>query len=104
MNTKPGAINPAKIEVSRHFAEQVVAKGFTKAQVLHAVTHPVKVTPVTRYPGQWRWCGGDIAVVMAPLGGGRWKAVTAYLDGVRTSLRPDQYDDPAALASTRALR
>jgi hypothetical protein len=101
-----------QIEFTHHVLTQAANKGFTKAQIVDALTRPYKVTDVTAYPGQRRWCGRGpkmadgtylpgIAVVLAPLGGGRWQAITAYLDGVRTPLRQDQLNDPRALASTR---
>lgn len=84
------------VTFSDHFKKQFREKGFTTKQIREAIEHPYKVTPVTRYPGQLRYCGGGVAVVMR----GR-TAVTVYLDGVVTPLREDQKDDPAALNSRR---
>jgi hypothetical protein len=87
------------INFTRHFAETVKAKGFDPVKVVNAIYHPEKVTDVTRYPGQKRYCGFGLAVVMSGD-----TAITVYLDGVVTDLRPDQMDDPAALASRRLNR
>lgn len=89
-----------QVEFSRHMLTQAATKGFTKEQIISALTKPEKVTDVTRYPGQKRWCGAGIAIVMEPLGNGRWSAVTAYLDGVITERRADQVDS-AAMTSRR---
>ena len=91
----------SKIRFSRHALETARSKGFTVDQFRSALGNPYKVTDVTRYPGQKRYCGGGIAVVVAEDG---VTVVTAYLDGVRTALRPDQMNDPAARASRRVLR
>lgn len=81
---------------SEHFKRQFREKGFTTAQIREAIESPYKVTPVTRYPGQKRYCGGGVAVVMRDN-----VAITVYLDGVVTPLRPDQMNDQAALNSRR---
>ena len=94
MNGYQGPIN-----FTRHFVDTVKSKGFTAEQVVSAIRNPEKVTDVLRYPGQKRYCGAGVAVVMA---GGT--AITAYLDGVVTPLREDQKSDPAALASRRLNR
>lgn len=102
--TAPTAFkNINDIDFSRHFIAQVRNKNFTADQILAALTNPYKITEVRRYPGQWRFCGGGIAVVVAmdrttPV------AVTAYLDGVVTPLRKDQMSDPEALNSKRLGR
>lgn len=92
-----------KVAFAQHFIEQMLAKGFTGTQVHAALTDPYKVTDVRRHPGQKRFCGHGVAVVLAPDGEG-WRAVTLYADGVETPLRPDQMNDPAALASRRVAR
>lgn len=86
----------AQINFTPHFLRQAATKGFTAGQIKSALRHPEKVTEVTRYPGQLRYCGAGVAVVMDGN-----SAVTCYLDGVRTPLRADQRDDPMALTSTR---
>lgn len=97
------------LQFGTHFTQRVREYGYTKGQVLEAITNPYKVTPVSAYPGQWRFCGRaangqpGIAVVV-DYNDRTPRAVTCYLDGVRTALRPDQLNDPRALASTRALR
>lgn len=88
-----------KVEVSSHFREQALAKGFTSAQITSAIRNPEKVTRVTRYPHQLRYCGAGVAVVADD-----HCLVTVYADGTVTALRPDQLDDPTALASVRAGR
>lgn len=87
------------IEFSRHFLKQAREKGFTEEQYMSAIRTPEKVTPVRRYPGQLRYCGAGVAVVMRGN-----VAVTIYLDGVVTPLRDDQKNDPAALNSRRLNR
>lgn len=86
------------VRFTEHFKEQFRAKGFTTAQVREAIESPYKVTDVRRYPGQKRYCGGGVAVVIDADG---VTARTIYLDGVVTPLRPDQMNDPAALRSRR---
>lgn len=81
---------------SGHFKKQFKAKGFQTSQVRNAIENPYKVTDVRRYPGQKRYCGDGVAVVM----NGN-TAVTIYEDGVVTPLRPDQLSDPAAINSRR---
>lgn len=83
-----------------HCIAQARAKGFTPDQIRDAVENPYKITEVRRYPGQKRYCGQKgLAVVLD----GR-KAVTCYLDGVVTPMRPDQMNDPKARASHRLNR
>lgn len=84
------------VDFTPHFIKQVRTKGFTAEQIQEAIERPYKITDVRRYPGQRRYCGGGIAVVMD---GNR--AITAYLDGVVTPLREDQKNDRAALNSRR---
>lgn len=86
-----------KVEFSEHFKTQFRAKGFHKEQLREAIERPYKVTDVTRYPGQKRYCGGGIAVVMDG-----YRAITVYLDGVVTPRRADQTD--AAALNSRRLR
>ena len=84
------------VEFSRHFKAQVEAKGFTVEQIKAAIENPYKITDVRRYPGQKRYCGGGIAIVMRDN-----VAITVYLDGVVTPMREDQKNDPAARNSRR---
>lgn len=79
-----------------HFKKQMHEKGFAPQQVIEAIKNPYKVTKVMAHPGQWRYCGGGVAVVMD-----KNRCVTVYLDGVRTPLREDQMNDPRALSSRR---
>ena len=85
-----------EVTFSEHFKKQFREKGFTTAQVKEAIENPYKITDVRRYPGQKRYCGGGIAIVMRGT-----TAITVYLDGVVTPLREDQKNDPAALNSRR---
>lgn len=88
-----------RVTVSEHAKATCRAKGFTAAQVREAIEHPYKVTDVRRYPGQKRYCGAGVAVIMDG-----FRVITVYLDGVVTPLREDQKSDPAALASRRLNR
>lgn len=87
------------VTFSRHIVSQIKAKGFTTEQVMSAIRNPDRVTEVRRYPGQMRYCGAGVAVVMDAN-----HAITVYLDGTPTPLREDQLSDPEALASKRAIR
>lgn len=89
-------MNITEVRFTEHFKKQFRSKGFTSAQIREAIEHPYKITDVRRYPGQRRYCGGGVAVVMRDR-----TAITVYLDGVVTPLRPDQLNDTAALNSTR---
>lgn len=95
--TAPAAGLPlASVTLSPHFLTQAVDKGFTPQQIREAIENPYMVTDVTRYPGQKRYCGGGIAIVMDGT-----TAVTAYLDGVVTPMRDDQRHDEWARNSYR---
>lgn len=85
-----------EVVFTKHFKDQFRQKGFATKQIKNAIENPYKVTDVTRYPGQKRYCGDGVAVVMRDN-----VAVTVYLDGVVTPLRPDQMNDSAALYSRR---
>ena len=84
------------ITYTAHFQRQFIEKGFTQAQLRTAIENPEKITDVRRYPGQKRYCGGGIAVVLRGT-----TAITVYLDGIVTPLREDQKNDQAALNSRR---
>ena len=84
------------VHFSNHFLRQVATKGFSAEQIRKAIESPYKVTEVRRYPGQKRYCGGGVAVVLRDN-----VAITVYADGVDTELREDQKNDPAALNSVR---
>lgn len=93
------------VRISNHCREQIIKKGFDAEKVRKAITDPEKVTDVRKHPGQLRACGWDYAVILAPYSNGHeWLAVTVYLDQVVTPLRPDQMNDPAALASKRVAQ
>lgn len=87
------------IVFTKHFIKQIREKGFNPESVLSAITNPTRITEVRRYPGQMRYIGAGLAVVMDGN-----VAITAYLDGVITPLREDQKADPAALNSVRLNR
>ncbi len=89
-------MNLADVTYARHFVTQAIEKGFTAEQIQEAIEKPYKVTDVTAHPGQKRYCGGGVAVVMDGT-----HAITIYLDGVVTPMREDQKSDPNALASRR---
>lgn len=96
----------AKIKPSAHFIRQMQAKGITKAQLMDALTNPYKVTDVTRYPGQERYCGRGVdnlpgIAVIVSKDNGIYNLITLYLDGVVTAMRPDQMNDPYARSSRR---
>lgn len=94
--------DPATIEFTSHFREQMLAKGFTTKQVGDALANPYKVTDVTRYPGQVRYCSAGInglpGIAVVVEGD---TAITLYLDGQISEMRPDQAGDPAAMSSRR---
>lgn len=85
-----------RITYSHHFLMQAAAKGFTADQITEAVRRPEAVNDVLRYPGQRRYMGAGVAVVMDGN-----HAVTIYADKVVTPMREDQRSDPAAQNSRR---
>ena len=98
-------MNLADVNFTNHFIKQAKHKGFTAEQIAQAIeqTDPrCKITPVTRHPGQMRYCGfgeGSVAVVMQGN-----TAITIYLNGVITPRREDQADDEAAISSKRLAK
>ena len=100
MHNPQGLTSNDHIEATDHIKRQMAAKGITSTQVYDALRHPYKVTAVTRYPGQLRYCGSGVAVIVQPRNGTH-ALITVYLDGVVTDLRPDQLNDPTARNSTR---
>lgn len=98
VNRAATGLAPNVVTYSRHFLTQAIAKGFTAEQIMSAVAEPYKVTPVTRHPGQSRYCGAGVAVV---IDSSTLTAITVYLDGVVTDMRDDQRHDAAALSSRR---
>jgi len=97
MNKAQG-LDHTTLTMTEHCKRQIVAKGFDVRDVVSALREPYKVTDVRRYPGQRRYCGSGLAVIVDGQ-----TIITVYLDGVRTPLRADQMNDPVALASRRAL-
>ena len=92
------------ITVTSHIKKTMREKGITSDQVIGALAHPYKVTAVSRYPGQRRYCGSGVAVIVQVNGPSDYTLVTVYLDGVCTPLREDQKDDPIATGSMRVIR
>lgn len=84
-----------------HITRHALTKGFTADEIAAVVSNPTRITDVRRYPGQRRYIGNGIAVVVDET---RDTVVTVYLDGVVTPLRPDQMNDQAALNSARLRR
>lgn len=72
--------------LTQHVQQQAATKGIELNKVLRVLTSPTRVTNVSKYPGQTRHIGEGIAVIVSPDGA----AITVYLDGVITPLRPDQ--------------
>lgn len=91
-----GAMDISRVTVSKHFTAQMREKGFTQEQVISALSRPEKITDVRRYPGQKRYCGSGVAVVVDGT-----HLITLYADGIVTPLREDQKSDPEALRSRR---
>lgn len=93
-------MNMEDVVPTAHFREVMEMKGFTDEQIFSALTSPDKVTAVRRYPGQERYCGAGVAVIVQPAES-EFILITAYADGIVTPLREDQLNDPAALNSRR---
>lgn len=85
-----------QVRFSMHFIDQMRDKGFSPEQIESAIRTPEKVTNVSRYPGQVRYCGAGVAIVMRGD-----TCITIYADRIVTPLRPDQMNDEAALNSKR---
>lgn len=94
-----GGIPLNQVQFTDHFIKQAKSKGFKADDIRTAIESPERITDVRRYPGQRRHIGAGLAIVMH---GNR--AITGYLDGVVTPLRPDQMNDPAARNSRRLSR
>ena len=73
------------VHITPHLKKQMHEKGFQPSQIINAIKNPYKVTKVRDHPGQWRYCGDGVAVVMD-----KNKCITVHADGIRTPLRPDQ--------------
>ena len=99
-----GLTGKDRLVVTPHFKKQMLAKGFTGEQVSAALRTPEKVTCVSKYPGQRRYCGSGVAVIVEPQSAGVYRLITLYLDGVVTPLRADQLNDADALNSRRLNR
>ena len=81
-----------------HFKRTMVAKGFTPQQVIACLKTPDKITDVRRYPGQVRYCGSGVAIVVDTK---TLHVITIYVDGIVTPMREDQRNDPATINSRR---
>lgn len=81
-----------------HSVGQIKAKGVPPENVIAALRDPYKVTDVLKYPGQVRYCGYGVAVIVEK---DTRLVRTVYADGVRTRLREDQRSDPDAMKSKR---
>ncbi|MDD2326107.1 MAG: hypothetical protein PHW63_08945 [Alphaproteobacteria bacterium] len=97
-----------QITFTKHFKDQMNAKGIPVEHVLSALGKPERITPVMTRPEfaerkQMRYCGAGVAVVVEPTATGS-RLCTLYLDRVRTPLREDQRNDPYAMSSTRAIK
>ena len=79
---------------TRHVIEQARAKGFTPEELHAACYVPSRTSDVRAHPGQRRFIAGRVVVVAEPIGPGEWCAITCYLDGVVTPVRPDQLNTP----------
>ena len=94
--------NQTRISFTRHFIKQAKHKGFTAEQIMGAIRQTGKdarITKVTAHPGQLRYCGDGVAVVMEGN-----TAITLYADRVITPMREDQKGDPQAQASIRLAK
>ncbi|KQP62979.1 hypothetical protein [Nocardioides sp. Leaf285] len=102
--SRPRTLTIGGFVLTPHLIAQAKAKGITPSQIREALERPYKVTDVTRYPGQERYCGHGINQrpgVAVVVDAQRRQAITVYLDGVVTEIREDQKHDAAALASRR---
>lgn len=81
--------------LSKHFLDQMKAKGFDPRAVIEAWKDPERITKVTKYPGQFRIIGNGVAIVGEPEEAtGTFRFITIYLDGVLTPPRADQMNTP----------
>lgn len=89
-------LDPSTVIFTEHFKKQCWQKGFDPKKIVATIRNPDRITDVTRYPGQKRFIGNGLAIIMRGN-----TAITAYLDNVVTPLRPDQIGDPEAMNSNR---
>lgn len=82
------------VTTTNHMIKQARHKGFTAEQIIGAIEQTgnkrkdkLRVTKVTKYPTQRRYCGHGVAVVMEGT-----TAITIYADRVVTPRRDDQAD------------
>lgn len=74
------------MRITNHIKEQAANKGIDLAKIYRVLANPSRITHVSRYENQERYIGEGIAVIVAD----GEVAVTVYLDGIVTPLRPDQ--------------
>lgn len=88
--------------LSRHAAEQALAKGFDLMDILEAAAYPSTRYENRRHAGQMRHIRGDIVTVIAEDG---CTIVTVYVNVKETAVRPDQRDaDAQKYAQSRSNR
>jgi hypothetical protein len=75
------------IRLTFHIQEQARTKGIDLEKIGRVLQSPARITPVTKYPNQSRFIGEGIAIIVDTCS---QAAITVYLDGVITPLRPDQ--------------
>ena len=73
------------MRLTKHIISKAQELGISLDNIKAVLEHPKTTAPSLLHPGQVRYTGGGIAVMVAD-----GVAVTVYLDTVRTPLRPDQ--------------
>ena len=73
------------MRLTKHIISKAQELGISINLVEHVLEHPKTTAPSLLHPGQVRYTGYGIAVMVDD-----GVAVTVYLDTVRTPLRPDQ--------------
>lgn len=73
--------------LTNHIRAQARSKGISLETITQVLAKPARITKVTRYPNQSRYIGKGICVIVNTT---TRAAITTYLDGVITPLRPDQ--------------
>lgn len=83
---------------SRHLPKQAKEKRIDLDKIQRVLNRPDKITKVSRYPGQTRYIGEGIAIIVAEDG---QTVITVYLDRVFTPLRADQIAKGEIIKRTR---
>lgn len=73
--------------ISLHAQDQARQKQIPLWKILSVLENPVEHYPSVNHPGQWRYTGMGICVVVDD---DERVVITVYLDRVLTPLRPDQ--------------